>query len=102
MRKESKIMRSTATIPTAQGSRYLQQLCKHWSHKMPVDFTPERGLIAFPNKGGCTLEAEDDGLHVTLDFENADDLPRMQQVVFDHIKRFAFREELADPKWRPI
>ena len=93
-------MRSTATIPTTQSGRYLQQLCKHWSHKIPVDFSAERGVIAFPNKGGCTLEAEDDGLHVTLDFEDGDDLPRMQQVVFDHIKRFALREDLTSPEWR--
>lgn len=94
-------MRTTATIPTQQGSRYLQQLCKHWSHKMPVDFSAERGVIAFPNKGGCTLEAEDAGLRVTLDFQDADELPRMQQIVFDHIRRFAFREELQSPEWRP-
>mgnify|MGYP000988296683 FL=1 len=93
-------MRTTATIPTMQGSRTLQQLCKHWSHKMPVDFSPERGVIAFPNKGGCTLEASNDGLNVTLDFESTEDLPRMQQIVFEHIKRFAFREELAEPIWR--
>jgi len=57
-------------MPTTQGSRYLQQLCKHWSDKMPVEFSVERGVIAFPNKGGCRFEAEDDGLRVTLDFED--------------------------------
>lgn len=31
----------TAMVPTTSGSRYLQQLCKHWSHKFAVDFTPE-------------------------------------------------------------
>ena len=31
---------SQATIPTTAASRYLQQLCKHWSHKFAVEFTP--------------------------------------------------------------
>ena len=33
--------RSQATVTTASASRYLQQLCKHWSHKFAVEFTPE-------------------------------------------------------------
>ena len=38
---------SQATVPTASASRYLQQLCKHWSHKFAVEFTPEHGTIPF-------------------------------------------------------
>lgn len=33
---------SEARIPTASASKYLQQLCKHWSHKFQVEFTPEK------------------------------------------------------------
>src|SRR5262249_15468971 len=32
---------TTARVPTANGSRYLQQLCKHWSHNLKVEFSPE-------------------------------------------------------------
>ena len=39
---------TTARVPTANGSRYLQQLCKHWSHKLNVEFTPEAGTVVFP------------------------------------------------------
>lgn len=38
----------TANVPTTQGSRYLQQLCKHWGHKFETDFGAEQGVIAFP------------------------------------------------------
>ena len=34
---------SEARIATASASRYLQQVCKHWSHKFAVEFTPEHG-----------------------------------------------------------
>ena len=34
------MIRSIARVPTDKGSRYLQQLCKHWSHNLAVEFTP--------------------------------------------------------------
>jgi uncharacterized protein len=39
---------STARVPTESASRYLQQLCKHWSHNLQVEFTPEAGTVIFP------------------------------------------------------
>jgi uncharacterized protein len=38
---------SRARVPTQSASRYLQQVCKHWSHKFAVQFTPEKGHIPF-------------------------------------------------------
>jgi len=90
---------SHAIIPTNSASRYLQQLCKHWSHKFAVEFTPEHGVIPFDDTRRCTLDASPDRL--ALRIEAADDatLERMQGVVIDHLKRFAFREDLGDVKW---
>ena len=39
---------SVAQVPTRNGSKYLQQLCKHWTHNLAVEFTPERGTVTFP------------------------------------------------------
>ena len=36
-----------AYVPTNSGSRYLQQLCKHWAHNLPVEFTANQGTIIF-------------------------------------------------------
>lgn len=90
---------SHATIPTASASRYLQQLCKHWSHKFQVAFTPEHGVIPFDATRQCTLDAAPDSL--ALRIEAADDaaLERMQGVVIDHLKRFAFREDIGEVRW---
>ena len=90
---------SSATIPTASASRYLQQLCKHWSHKFTVDFTPEHGTIPFDASRVCTLDASPEAL--ALRIEAADDatLERMQGVVIEHLKRFAFREDFGDVRW---
>ena len=59
-------MTLTATVPTTNGSRYLQQLCKHWSHKFDTDFTAEKGEIAFP-MGPIRMEANPEALVVTLE-----------------------------------
>ena len=52
---------SHAIVPTAAASRYLQQLCKHWSHKFAVEFTPEHGTIPFDAERRCTLDASPAG-----------------------------------------
>ncbi len=90
---------SHATITTASASRYLQQLCRHWSHKFAVEFTPEHGTIPFDASRTCTLDASAGAL--ALRIEAADDatLERTQGVVIDHLKRFAFREDLGDVRW---
>ena len=48
---------SQARVSTASASRYLQQVCKHWSHKFAVEFTPEKGHIPFSDGRICNLEA---------------------------------------------
>lgn len=90
---------SQSNIATASASRYLQQLCKHWSHKFAVEFTPEHGTIPFDETRRCKLDASPDRL--ALRIEAADDatVERMQGVVIEHLKRFAFREELRDVRW---
>ena len=39
---------STVRVPTVQASRYLQQLCKHWSHNLAVTFSESEGTVTFP------------------------------------------------------
>ena len=89
-----------ATVPTASASRYLQQLCKHWSHKMDVSFTPEAGEIAFPNGVRASLKAGADALDVRLDVPDDQDADRMATVMAEHLDRFAFREAPLPFDWR--
>ena len=80
-------------VPTAHASRYLQQLCKHWSHKFPVEFTPQNGRIEM-SAGVLILDADPEGLGLRLTAE-PDNLERMEGVVAEHLQRFAFREDLV-------
>lgn len=92
---------SESRVPTAHGSKYLQQLCKHWSHKLEVEFTPERGLVKFAAAQAIMI-AEADALRVRVEAEDTATLERMQGVVANHLDRFAFREAPLAFDWRPV
>lgn len=83
---------SQAQVTTAMASRYLQQLCKHFAHKLPVSHDAQQGRIEF-SVGTCTLAATPDLL--TLQAEAADEpaLAQLEDVVARHLDRFAFRDK---------
>lgn len=86
--------RTTSTVETPQASRYLQQLCKHWSHRFTTEFDAAQGTVNLP-AATLTLAADPARLHLALDAADASELPRLGEVVAEHLRRFAFREELA-------
>ena len=90
---------SIARVPTMSASRYLQQLAKHWSHKMSVVFSPEEGTIDFPNGGRLRMRAESAALDVALSVPESEDAERMRQVVASHIDRFAYSEAPLPFDW---
>lgn len=92
---------ATALVPTANGGRYLQQLCKHWEHNLAVKFTPDHGRVTFPRDargadhpgdGLVEFDAESDGLKVRIDATSGDQLEGLKGAVARHLDRFAFRE----------
>ena len=85
---------SRAAVATQQASKYLQQLCKHWAHRFPVEFDPDHGTIELSH-GKTIMDADAAALHVLVETPDAEALERLETVVADHIKRFAFREELV-------
>ncbi|MBB3290561.1 MULTISPECIES: DUF2218 domain-containing protein [Rhizobium] len=89
---------SVSNVKTDHASRYLQQLCKHWSHRFSVEFNATAGRVPFSAESFLDLAAQPGNLIMTLTVEKPEDLERMQNVVVDHLKRFAFREEL-DVSW---
>jgi hypothetical protein len=91
---------SVAEIRTERASIYLQQLCKHFAHKLAVEFTPEQGMIPF-SMGTCRLEATGDILRLKVEAENADLLVQVEGVVERHLVRFAFRDP-PEIVWRTV
>jgi len=90
---------ATASVPTVNGGKYMQQLCKHWSHKLEVDLSEERGVVKFP-AAVVTFEPAADALLVTIEGEEGEAVERMKGVVASHLDRFAFREAPLPFDWK--
>ena len=100
---------ATANVPTSSGSKYLQQLCKHWSHNLTVEFTPDHGTVIFPKDargadhpgdGLVTFDAGADALTVRIDATSEAQLEGLKGAVARHLDRFAFREAPLAFDWK--
>ena len=100
---------STGRSPTTSASRYLQQVCKHWSHNLAVEFTPEHGTIVFPRdaRGAdhpgdalVTFDADADGLTTRIEATSPEQLEGLKGAVARHVDRFAFREAPLPFEWQ--
>ncbi|MDT1986844.1 MAG: DUF2218 domain-containing protein [Planktomarina sp.] len=85
---------SNTIVKTKMASRYLQQLCKHFAHKIKVEFNEEKGCIQF-DFGKTDLIARPEELSITVKSESDENLARLRRVVGSHLERFAFREKLV-------
>lgn len=90
---------STACVRTEKASRYLVQLCKHFGHKVPTRWSETDGFVEMPT-GECRMLAEDGTLTLICEAADAAALGQMQDVVQDHLVRFAWKEELS-VDWAP-
>ena len=88
---------SISKIPTENASKYLQQLCKHFGHKVHVEFSEIEGKIELPF-GSCALAATSSDLTMTATAEESN-LKKLERVMGDHLARFAFRENVT-PTWQ--
>ena len=67
-------MQSVADVATSSGSKYLQQLCKHWGHRFTVAYDAHRGEVDFGFAKRLEAVADDHGLRLTVEAENEVDL----------------------------
>ena len=100
---------STASVPTANASRYLQQLCKHWAHNLEVEYDAERGRVTFPRNargadgpgdGVFTMAASAEALECRIEASAPGQLEALKGAVVRHLDRFAFREAPLTFDWR--
>jgi len=93
---------SRAHVTTASGAKYMTQLCKHWAHRLEVEYNDTTGRIAFDAERRCTLHALADGLELEVETQTDEQLGRTQETVVNHLKRFAFREDIGEVNWRRL
>ncbi|MEM9637828.1 MAG: DUF2218 domain-containing protein [Pseudomonadota bacterium] len=83
---------------TEKASQYLQQLCKHFAHKVEVRYGTDSGHVAFP-LAEADLTAREDHLVFEVRAESREGLDKTKWILEDHITRFAFRENLKALEW---
>jgi hypothetical protein len=88
----------TGTFQTEHASKYLQQLCKHFAHKVDVTYDENRGEAALP-PGPATLQASNTALSVTISGETSEQRETARHVIDIHLQKFAFREEFEVMQW---
>ncbi|AVO39412.1 DUF2218 domain-containing protein [Pukyongiella litopenaei] len=93
------MLTNTAIMPTAHARKYLQQMCKHFAHKIEVAYSETDASCAFPF-GKAQMFADDAALRFEVAAEDAENLDRARQVIESHILRFAFREKIEALDWQ--
>ena len=93
------MLESAAYLETAEGRKYLVQLCKHFAHKITVSYTEPHGDCQFAC-GTARLDADEGGLRMAVTAADEEGLAQTQSIVESHLARFAFREELGPLDWR--
>lgn len=91
-------MQSHARLTTDKAARYMTQLAKHWSHKVVVTFDETTARIPL-QLGDCRMTADETGLDITVETSGLEGLARLEDVVADHLLRFAFREGVQKLAW---
>lgn len=94
------MLHATGTFATPHASKYLQQLCKHFAHKVEVRHDATSGHVALP-LGPVDMTADDSQLRVTVSAADAEGIAKAQSVIDRHLVPFAFREAFQTLDWQP-
>lgn len=94
----AEVLCSRARLVTDKGARYMTQLAKHWGHKFDVELAQTSARFPLP-LGPCRMSADAEGLDIVVEANDPEALAKLEQVVADHILRFAFRENLESLAW---
>lgn len=91
-------MITTGTFETEHASKYLQQLCKHFAHKVDVEYSETEGHAALP-VGPAVMQARGNLLTVEITLTEPEGLERAQMIIDSHLQKFAFREAFETMAW---
>jgi hypothetical protein len=83
-----------ARVATDESARFMKQLCRHFGHKLEVEFDDRHGTIAF-SKGRCDLTAEPGVLVLVTSAESEEDAATVADVIGSHLTRFGFKSGLT-------
>ena len=106
-----------ARVETERPSRYLVQLCRHFSHngrhlrhglgtqpigdeqahgdvRVRVEWSEAHGIVNFSPWGQCTMQATPNTLALRAEAPDQESLRRVQDLIAEHLARFGSRDQL--------
>ncbi|MDO5370092.1 DUF2218 domain-containing protein [Paracoccus sp. (in: a-proteobacteria)] len=92
-------MISTAHYPTPNAAKYVQQLAKHFGHKIEVRSDAESADFEM-EAGRVRLSAQDGAFVAQVEAEDAKGIINLRYVVDKHLVIFAFRDGFTGLDWR--
>jgi len=81
-------------VSTALGSKYINKLCKHLTHRVTAEWNDDKGTVFF-DMGICVMTATDDLLSVVCTAETASELDEILDTMKRHFDRFAVKDQLV-------
>ncbi|MHC9086337.1 DUF2218 domain-containing protein [Luteimonas sp. RIT-PG2_3] len=91
---------SLADVHSNDPTRLLRWLCNHWRHKFEIRNDHDgHALIPLAETGNAEFNVEGEILHIVASHDDAEKLPRLQEVIAVHLQRFA-RNETLQFDWR--
>lgn len=90
---------TSARYATPHGSKYLQQLCKHFAHKVELTYDATSASVPLPS-GNVTMTADAEALEVRIAAEDVKSMIQARFVIDSHLVPFAARENFTGLTWR--
>ena len=90
---------TTARMTTPNGSRYIAQLCKHFAHKVEVEWDEQKGRVNLPS-GLATMQADAQGLSFRIEADDPKSIIQSRFVIDSHLVTFAHRERFLGLSWQ--
>lgn len=92
-------MISIARYPTPNAAKYVQQLARHFPHKIEIRTEGDSADFAL-EAGTVRLWAEEGAFVAQVEAEDAKGIINLRYVIDKHLVIFAFREGFAGLDWR--
>ncbi|WP_024889140.1 DUF2218 domain-containing protein [Luteimonas huabeiensis] len=87
---------SHALVASNDAPRLLRTLVNHWRHKFEIRRDDEtHAYVPFAEDGGADFRVEGERLRIEVRHADPAQRERLQQVIENHLQRFARNETLA-------
>jgi hypothetical protein len=83
----------SARVATDEPARFMKQLCRHFGHKLEVEWSEDKGSIVFTS-GRCDLVVEPGVLALDTSSETEEGAAQVADVIASHLLRFGAKSNL--------